>query len=92
MLAAAAPVHQEQHSLQLFLGNPKYSKQLIINTLRDRVKDIPGHLEASVCENYIVPKNYLMGTVTSTPVQYKTSFGVTKRLSTLTLTCCRAMS
>ena len=38
---------QEQHSLQLFLGNPKHPKQLIINTLRDSVKAIPGHLEVS---------------------------------------------
>ena len=36
---------QEQHSLQLFLGNPEHPKQLIINTLRDSVKAIPGHLE-----------------------------------------------
>ncbi|CAM9457401.1 unnamed protein product, partial [Ectocarpus sp. 12 AP-2014] len=35
----------EQHSLQLFLGNPKHPKQLIINTLRDSIKAIPGHLE-----------------------------------------------
>lgn len=36
---------QEQHSLQLFLGNPKHPKQLIINTLRDSVKAVPNHLE-----------------------------------------------
>lgn len=36
---------QEQHSLQLFLGNPKHPKQLIINTLRDSVKAIPGNLD-----------------------------------------------
>lgn len=39
---------QEQHSLQLFLGNPKHPKQLIINTLRESVKAIPGHLEVGV--------------------------------------------
>lgn len=38
---------QEQHSLQLFLGNPKHPKQLIINTLRDSIKAIPGHLEVT---------------------------------------------
>lgn len=33
--------------MQLFLGNPKHPKQLIINTLRDGVKTISGHLEVS---------------------------------------------
>lgn len=42
---------QEQHSLQLFLGNPKHPKQLIINTLRDSVKAIPGHLEVNHLAN-----------------------------------------
>ncbi|CAN0028706.1 unnamed protein product, partial [Choristocarpus tenellus] len=36
---------QEQHLLQLFLGNPQYPKQLIFHTLRDGVKAINGHQE-----------------------------------------------
>lgn len=48
---------QEQHSLQLFLGNPKYPKQLIINTLREGVKAIPDHLEVrAACRNNLLGK------------------------------------
>ncbi|CAM9320569.1 unnamed protein product, partial [Laminaria digitata] len=47
-LPDADKLAQEQHSLQLFLGNPKHPKQLIINTLRDGVKTISGHLEVLV--------------------------------------------
>ncbi|CAM9248489.1 unnamed protein product, partial [Hapterophycus canaliculatus] len=47
-LAQARQKANEQHSLQLFLGNPKHPKQLIINTLRDSVKAIPGHLEVLI--------------------------------------------
>ncbi|CAM9268452.1 unnamed protein product, partial [Ectocarpus sp. 13 AM-2016] len=46
-LPDAESLGQEQHSLQLFLGNPKHPKQLIINTLRDSIKAIPGHLEVT---------------------------------------------
>ncbi|CAN0427810.1 unnamed protein product, partial [Discosporangium mesarthrocarpum] len=44
----ADALFQEQHLLQLFLGNPKHPKQLILHTLKDGLRGISGHLEVLI--------------------------------------------